>query len=127
MEFNPFVVDAAWSNDNDIPPTGRTLRTLHGEWGADDSVTMGYPTWTQNGACLSSNLPFDESSRDSRTVWRMIQVCWSCPVQGDCLDYAMELEGPGPAMFRAGIFGGETPLDRTRRWNRRLRLGDIAA
>lgn len=66
--------------------------------------------WQEKGSCtgLSSNAFFvpDRSAAKAKAI------CSWCPVQQQCLDYAMTTEGAGRSSDRFGVFGGLTGTER---------------
>lgn len=84
------------------------------------------PSWVLDGACTSSNFstlfmetfqeiyvpgkPASASNEDRLTpiAQKCISICNTCPVQQECLDYAIEMHEDW------GIWGGKTPEERHR-------------
>lgn len=80
----------------------------------------GEGDWRTRAACRASDsdLFFPETTADVVGVAAAKAVCASCPVQEDCLSYAVELNQT------EGIWGGHTPSERRtirRRWLRELK------
>lgn len=79
------------------------------------------PEWMDDALCRVLRLPqsmfFAEDRKDEKHL-PGIAVCLRCPVQEQCLDFALETR------CKEGIFGGKTShqRDRLRRANRTLGL-----
>ncbi len=76
--------------------------------------------WRSAAACRDSDsgLFFPESASDVAKVAAAKAVCATCPVQEECLAFAVELNQT------EGIWGGRTPSERRtirRRWLRELK------
>lgn len=76
--------------------------------------------WTEQASCTGSGDAWFLSGKEfQQEIEAAIDVCWSCPVAGECLVYAMEVERGVSQSYRFGIWGGLTPgqrvkLDRAR-------------
>ncbi len=72
--------------------------------------------WRHQAVCLDEDpelfFPEGESERYQRQIAAALEVCATCPVSQECLDYALEADQ------RTGIWGGTTAEQR-----RRIRLG----
>jgi WhiB family redox-sensing transcriptional regulator len=68
-------------------------------------------TWTAQAACQHqpTRLWFagDGRNPNTKTARQALDICATCPVATDCLEYALELPPPWH-----GIFGGMTPQQR---------------
>ncbi|MBA0125004.1 WhiB family transcriptional regulator [Haloechinothrix sp. YIM 98757] len=77
--------------------------------------------WRQRAACRDSDpevfFPITEDVPDSARVAQAKAICASCPVQSECLDFALDNR------LDHGVFGGMTAGER-RRIMRRRRVGD---
>ena len=73
--------------------------------------------WMVKAACASvpTEIFYPPIGKESLAL----EVCASCPVSKECLDYAMDLEGSATIDDRHGIFGGLTPKQRTSEYRRR--------
>ena len=82
--------------------------------------------WRDSAACRAFGVDpewfFPISEQDTETIERATAICAQCPVQAECLAWAMRPEAPE----RAGIWGGLTEWQRwtyaTRREYREQRL-----
>jgi WhiB family redox-sensing transcriptional regulator len=71
--------------------------------------------WRADAACsgFQHSLFFPTAETDTTTIERAREICMSCPVTYDCLEYALETNQ------RAGIWGGTTEDERRsvrRKW-----------
>ena len=85
---------------------------------ADIFGTDGHPNaWRTKAACASvpTEIFYPPKGQESLAL----EVCASCPVRKECLDYAIEYEGSSVIDDRHGIFGGMTPKERTSEYRRR--------
>ena len=72
-------------------------------------IDLGMEHWREGAACNDvEELSFFPSSDDLIAINRAKTVCAGCPVQDDCLGFAIETRQPD------GIWGGLTPNERTR-------------
>lgn len=76
--------------------------------------------WRESAACLDlgGEVDFFPSQEDIQGIERAKQVCAGCPVQDNCLVYAIETNQSD------GIWGGTDPRERSklrRQWVRDLR------
>ncbi|MFB4265370.1 WhiB family transcriptional regulator [Nonomuraea sp. GTA35] len=78
--------------------------------------------WTDRAACRDEDprlfFPAD-GEREGQRKWREVKakrVCAPCPVQGDCLEYALARNE------REGVWGGLNPDQRAREADRRAAL-----
>jgi WhiB family redox-sensing transcriptional regulator len=83
-------------------------------------------TWEQQAACRSASPALffpqpNQTAIDLQKVELAKKFCHSCPVRQACLDYAMRMEGSATSDFRAGIYGGLTPRERSGLYQRRRR------
>ena len=71
--------------------------------------------WRDWAECARRELDFDLFFPDEEGVidLRVIHACRECPVRAMCLDYALDYEARTMGNFRAGIWGGMTPRQRT--------------
>ena len=69
-------------------------------------------SWRDDAACIGApvELFFPRPGRNNGAVVKRL-YCDSCPVRQECLDFAMEVEN---ATWRAGVWGGMTPTERSR-------------
>lgn len=72
------------------------------------------PPWMKDAACKGTN-PDPYFSRDNIDKVSAIKVCKTCPVRGDCLDYALVFD-------LDGIWGGLTDLQRNRMYSEESRI-----
>ena len=63
----------------------------------------------------------DTTAIGQRRIAMVKRWCADCPVQPICLEYAMGLEKAAPSHYRAGIYGGLTPRERSGLYKRRVR------
>lgn len=70
------------------------------------SEALRRPTWMERAACrgLDASLFFPERGEMVSQTTR--DVCASCPVQAECLDYALEIKE------RDGVWGGKSGRQR---------------
>lgn len=69
--------------------------------------------WQDRAACKGSDLPFfTEPAKGHRIPQEIRDLCNACPVNADCLDYALETGS-------AGIWAGTTERGRRDMRNRR--------
>jgi WhiB family redox-sensing transcriptional regulator len=68
-------------------------------------------TWRKEAACRGqgTRLFYNRRTPDERDQAKAI--CQSCPVRRECLDYVLDHESK--AVFRAGVWGGMTALERS--------------
>lgn len=70
------------------------------------------PEWMQDAACrdpqIDTSIFFPERGENSLAAK---QVCAGCPVQAQCLSYAIEHETTG---HRFGVWGNTNPRERKR-------------
>lgn len=76
----------------------------------DADQIINWPAWMEQAPCRDADpdLWFPESMDDGDAAAAR-EVCRDCPVKETCLEYALERCEP------AGIWGGLTPAQRTRR------------
>lgn len=74
---------------------------------------MPLSNWQLSGLCRGNHAhlffppsTFERKDERQRREIRAKSICQVCPVQGDCVDYAMEIREP------YGIWGGLTESDR---------------
>lgn len=77
---------------------------------------VNQPAWIWDGLCITAPDPdlwFPEAGRHD-VAREAMTICWSCPVQRDCLDYALALEADLPTNpgYQHGIWGGLPPAAR---------------
>lgn len=81
-------------------------------WEKDESQQSGWfeelprpPEWTRDALCgqIGGNWWHPEKGESTATAKRF---CWSCPVQADCLEYAVE------AREAFGVWGGFSEQER---------------
>lgn len=69
-------------------------------------------TWQQQAACRSKDpelfFPIGDSGPALIHAEEAKQVCRTCPVRADCLDYALD----NPTRTEDGIWGATTPPER---------------
>jgi hypothetical protein len=65
--------------------------------------------WAKRGNCRGLPPPamFEDATKETAR-----KVCAGCPVQHECLTYAMRLERAGSVAERDGIYGGFSPRQR---------------
>lgn len=87
--------------------TWRGLTTFKGVHMLIDYMTE---TWRDEAACKDDGegLFFPEGDSDLGRIAAAKAICASCPVQDECLAYAIETNQP------EGIWGGHTPRERRR-------------
>jgi WhiB family redox-sensing transcriptional regulator len=89
------------------------------------TVTGSATNWRAAGACLTADpdlfFPISAAGPGARQVARAKRICASCPVQRQCLGFAMSHDQVD------GIWGGTTPEDRQRDRRRRRRAAAAAA
>ena len=78
--------------------------------------------WQDQAACVGVRLDMF-FPRPGRPIKHDIipakQHCAICPVQQQCLDWALTFEGDTTSHYRHGVFGGMTPGERARENQRR--------
>lgn len=70
-------------------------------------------SWREAAACLGSDVSFFPSPEDVRGIAKAKSICATCPVEDDCLAYAIATNQS------EGIWGATTPKERAklrRRW-----------
>ena len=111
---------------------------------ADSGVTCTpttdlYQTVIEHGACVDSPNPDDwfppepdhntqESARArQRYEEHARRLCSGCPVQMQCLEYALRIEAALPLTWIHGIYGGTAPWQRARiiRYRRRAAMRKV--
>jgi len=73
-------------------------------------IDEGDTSWMRRGACRRPEVPtylFFPGRGDTKTIAAAKAVCATCPVQADCLAYALRLDQPG-------IWGNTTARERDR-------------
>jgi WhiB family redox-sensing transcriptional regulator len=79
-------------------------------------------TWRNRAACRGDDpRVFVPDSRTPDAYLAAKAICATCPVTGDCLDYAMTVEGSAAAPSRYGVYGGLSPEERYARYRRERR------
>src|SRR5579875_3325794 len=88
------------------------------------TVTRSIMNWRASGACLTADpdlfFPIAAAGPGEQQIAQAKDVCASCPVQRQCLEFALSHDQV------YGIWGGTTPEDR-QRYRRRLRRRRAAA
>lgn len=75
------------------------------------SAVASSSDWRNSAAC--SALPITNFFTDGRRVSRMVrEMCASCPVRQDCLEYVMTNEEGSDRKNRFGFYGGLTSEER---------------
>ncbi len=77
-------------------------------------------SWMRRALCAVGGMPADAwTERPGDRQWgstsdhkAAIRICKRCPVQVDCLEYALALEANEGRSGRSGIYGGMTPPQR---------------
>lgn len=90
-------------------------------------ITEHEKEWRQQALCAGTGLDWWREigkERTHSTVKAALAVCARCPVRINCRDLGDIIEAPFHGlshedMFQAGIYGGETPVQRRRRRQRR--------
>jgi len=86
--------------------------------------------WMGQAACKSHDTDIfvadghDNSGPVQRGYAAAKAICKECPVQFECLEFALRAES-GPAGGRAGIYGGHTPTERAEIQRRRDALDRV--
>lgn len=71
--------------------------------------------WTEQASCTGGGDVWFLSGKEfHEEIEAAIDVCWSRPVAGECLTYAMEIEQGASQSYRFGIWGGLTPRQRVK-------------
>lgn len=76
-------------------------------------VLEARPAWMLDGLCRFDPWPeawFADVIAEPDAISHAKAVCLHCPVQAECLDYAMAQ----PSTWDSGVWGGTTPRDRLR-------------
>lgn len=103
-------------------------RRIHGHIPWDDpgqvDLRLEVPTWTRDALCaeIGVDVFFGEGGGDNATRLAK-QACAGCPVQAECLEWAL---GFDEWEDRYGIFGGTGPIERRKIRAERARLGVAA-
>jgi WhiB family redox-sensing transcriptional regulator len=86
----------------------------------EEVITAARTEWRERAACLAHpavlffGLDDNESPVERRTREEAAkQICYTCEVQGECLEYALATREP------YGIWGGLTEIERRARFHRR--------
>lgn len=83
----------------------------------DLAELLGKPAWMELAACRGMNTETFISSQ-TRPLYAAKAVCKKCPVQAECLDYALADDSC------VGVWGGTSTLDRRAlRHGRTRRIG----
>lgn len=73
--------------------------------------------WQEAAACkgMDTNIFFPPSTKPTpgKFYTRARKICGTCPVQIECLAYAQSMERDLNSSFRAGMYGGLSPIERT--------------
>jgi WhiB family redox-sensing transcriptional regulator len=71
------------------------------------------PSWTEQAACVgySPEMFFPEKSDKGGNMASALAVCKKCPVQTECLKWALDVE---TFATRHGVFGGLTAQQRAK-------------
>lgn len=73
---------------------------------------METPKWMADAACQHHPIEIFVPEYNSKTaITQAKQICDTCPVKQQCLDYALDLQTHGDLQ---GIFGGTTTRERRR-------------
>lgn len=79
-------------------------------------VETGKLDWMLDAACVGipTEMFYPEQSVSAQTVEvkALVGICFTCPVQRECLEQALLLEGDAGRRNRHGIWGGKTPNQR---------------
>lgn len=74
--------------------------------------------WMDRARCKGADLrlffPEHKPGAKIRTAKFARRYCEACPVQRDCLAYALRVEGSQPSSNRAGVYGNAVPHQRAR-------------
>lgn len=70
--------------------------------------------WMDSASCSGTDpsLWFPEQGGDNGKAAK--RICGRCPVELDCLEFALSREDGMPRDRRHGVWGGQVPLDRWR-------------
>ena len=82
---------------------------------------MRRPSWQERAACrgMGPQLFYPEKGNPA-DAWEAKELCRTCPVRPDCLEYALDTGD------RHGIWGGTTEKPRMRMRGERIRAGAAA-
>ena len=77
-------------------------------------MSIYYEPWTESAACsqVGGDLWFPEIGESLLEAKRICM--FNCSVQYQCLDYAMRTEQGLSRVSRHGLYGGKSPLERSR-------------
>ncbi len=80
-------------------------------------LTEPVEAWQQRAACIGLDPdvfhPSFVGRRQAQAYRTAKAICASCPVQAECLTYALTVEG-AERLGRHGVWGGTTPEQRDR-------------
>ncbi len=70
--------------------------------------------WQDRAACaeIGTEAFFPEHGANRIAVGRARAVCAQCPVEAECLEYALDVEARPGVFGRHGIYGGKSPDER---------------
>lgn len=89
------------------------------------TLNIQLPPWMAEAVCASVDPAIFFSDAKGSSPRRAKEVCAVCPVQRECLEYALDWEAsPDGAVYPSGVYGGLTPHER--RPLRVARRGDAA-
>lgn len=77
---------------------------------APPDLTIPLPDWHADAVCVSAD-PSAFFPEKGEPAGPAVAICQVCPVQGDCLQEAMEFEA-GDLTLVVGVRGGLTPNER---------------
>ena len=86
-------------------------------------------TWHREALCaqMGGDALFGWEGEKSRSIVLVYQqarkICARCPVQNECLEEALELQGNRAQQHRYGMWGGLTPGERTEISKKRRSVG----
>lgn len=86
--------------------------SAHSPWDNPGRVDLRLevPTWTRDALCAEIGVEaFFADGQGDQTMRHAKQACGGCPVQTQCLEWALTFE---PWQDAHGVFGGTTPTER---------------
>lgn len=93
-------------------------------------MTAPVDGWQKAGRCreIGPGAFVPATDHEPLDLYRQARpVCAGCPVKAQCLEYALDLEGPVPTAGRSGIYGGLSPRQRYSVYRKRQKVARAAA
>ncbi|MDH6116857.1 hypothetical protein ABH930_000276 [Kitasatospora sp. GAS204A] len=84
------------------------------------TLIINRAAWVDRALCRGSgHLFFPEGQHARHRTEVAVRICAACPVTAQCLQLALDAEGNAAAGARYGVYGGLTPAQRRKVYDRR--------